>query len=102
MKTIVMRILLGPWIYVETALEGGRVLTVEPDQHHCWMSHKTGKDGQLWRLEYDGCLRNKAHMDKCLGLETHTTGGGVYLQVEQGIDSQRWKYENKYLVNLVG
>merc|ERR1712117_235603 len=90
----------GPWIYVETALEGGRVLTVEPDNHHCWMAHKQGKDGQLWRIEHDGCLRNKAHMDRCLGLETHTTGGGVYLQVDEGIDSQKWKYENKYLVNL--
>jgi len=89
-----------PWVYVETALEGGRVLTVEPDNHHCWMAHKQDKDGQLWRLEDNGCLRNKAHMDRCLGLETHTTGGGVYLQVEEGIDSQRWKYENKYIVNL--
>jgi len=41
----------GPWVYVETALEGGRVLTVEPDQHHCWMAHKQGKDTQMWRLE---------------------------------------------------
>jgi len=54
----------------------------------------------MWRLEHDGCLRNKAHMDRCLGLETHTTGGGVVLQPEQGIDSQRWKYENKYIENL--
>jgi len=90
----------GPWMYVETALEGGRVLTVEPDQHHCWMAHKQGKDYQMWRLEAGGCLRNKEHMDRCLGLETHTTGGGVYLQVDEGIDSQKWKYENKYIVNL--
>jgi len=90
----------GPWVYVETALEGGRVLTVEPDQHHCWMAHKQGKDTQMWRLEAGGCLRNKGHMDRCLGLETHTTGGGVYLQVDEDIDSQKWKYENKYIVNL--
>ena len=55
----------------------------------------------MWRLEHDGCLRNKAHRDRCLGLETHTTGGGVVLQPEQGIDSQRWKFENKYIENLV-
>lgn len=60
-----------------------------------------GKDYQMWRLEAGGCLRNKEHMDRCLGLETHTTGGGVYLQVDEGIDSQKWKYENKYIVNLV-
>jgi len=54
----------------------------------------------MWRLEAGGCLRNKEHMDRCLGLETHTTGGGVYLQVDEGIDSQKWKYENKYIVNL--
>jgi len=90
----------GPWVYVETFLEGERVLTVQPDGRHVWMSHKQGKDKQMWRLEHDGCLRNKAHMDRCLGLETHTTGGGVVLQPEQGIDSQRWKYENKYIENL--
>ena len=41
-------------MYVETALEGGRVLTVEPDQHHCWMAHKQGMnviDFIKWELE---------------------------------------------------
>ena len=77
---------------METALEGGRVLTTEPDQHHCWMQHKHSDvpDYQLWRLEANGCLRNKKHMDKCLGLETHTTGGGVYLQADEGLPSQQW------------
>ena len=44
-------------MYVETALEGGRVLTVEPDQHHCWMAHKQGMnviDFIKWELEVIG------------------------------------------------
>ena len=89
-------------MYVETALEGGRVLTVEPDNRHCWMAHKQNNDMQMWRLEDNGCLRNKAHMARCLGLESHTNGGQVYLQIDEGIDSQKWKYESKYIVNLVG
>ena len=28
-----------------------------------------GLESQLWRIENEGCLRNKAHMDKCLELE---------------------------------
>ena len=85
---------------METALSGGRVLTVEPDHHHCWMSHKTGKDNQLWRLEDNGCLRSKHHQDRCLGLETHTTGGGVYLQEDEGIPSQQWWFVQQVRTTL--
>ena len=87
---------------METALSGGRVLTVEPDHHHCWMSHQTGKDNQLWRLEASGCLRSKQHQDRCLGLETHTTGGGVYLQEDEGIPSQQWWFVKQVRTTLPG
>ena len=91
----------GAWHYVETALSGGRVLTVEPDQHHCWMSHKTGQGTQLWRLEDNGCLRSRHHKDMCLGLETHTTGGGVYLQKDEGLPSQQWWFVQQVRMALM-
>ena len=64
------------------------------------MSHKTGKDNQLWRLEDSGCLRSKQHEDRCLGLETHTTGGGVYLQEDEGIPSQQWWFVQQVRTTL--
>merc|ERR1712002_906909 len=64
----------APWVYIETMLEGGTVLTVEPDGSHVWMSHKHGKDNQLWRLEESGCLRVKSHMDRCLGIGDNAQG----------------------------
>ena len=93
---------LEKWVYIETMLEGGRVLTVEPDKHHVWMHGKTGNDNQMWRLEDNGCLRNKAHMDRCLGTVEHIVGSGLDLQIDGGgIGSQQWRYKDKYLVNLV-
>ena len=63
---------------------------MEPDHHHTWMSHKSGHDYQLWRLEANGCLRSKKYEDKCLGLETHSNGGQPYLQDDEGLPSQQW------------
>ena len=95
-------VFLEKWVYIETMLEGGRVLTVEPDKHHVWMHGKTGNDNQMWRLEDNGCLRNKAHMDRCLGTVEHIVGSGLDLQIDGGgIGSQQWRYKDKYLVNLV-
>ena len=66
------------------------------------MAHQTGKDNQLWRLEDSGCLRSKQHQDRCLGLETHTTGGGVYLQEDEGIPSQQWWFVQQVRTTLPG
>merc|ERR1712066_841648 len=90
-----------PWQYIETMLEGGRVLTVEPDKRHIWMAHKQHAAGyQMWRLEDNGCLRNKEHMDRCLGIDGHNSGSGVSLQIDNDLLIHHWKYEDKYLVNL--
>ena len=60
------------------------MLTVLPSLN-CQMNAKAGgllhDSKQLWRHEASGVLRSKAHRGKCLGLETHTTGGTVMLQV---------------------
>ena len=60
------------------------MLTVLPSLN-CQMNAKAGgllhDSKQLWRLEASGVVRSKAHRGKCLGLETHTTGGTVMLQV---------------------
>ena len=80
-----------PWRYIETKLSGGRVLTVADDRSHLWMFEKKGQDKQFWRLEDNGCLRNKAHDKKCLGLDRNTVGG---IPVLGGLDnSQGWKYK---------
>jgi len=71
------------------------------------MFEKKGQDKQFWRLEDNGCLRNKAHDEKCLGLDRNTVGGIPVLEkVFGGLDnSQRWKYkeiifsEYGYIVN---
>ena len=92
----------GPWQYIETMLEGGRVLTVEPDKHHVWMAHKQHAAGyQMWRLEDNGCLRNMQHMDRCLGIVGHSSGSGLELQIDNDLPIHHWKYEDKYIVNLV-
>ena len=64
------------------------------------MSHKTGKGTQLWRLEDNGCLRSRHHKDMCLGLETHTTGGGVYLQKDEGLPSQHWWFVKQVKIKM--
>merc|ERR1712156_207065 len=90
-----------PWQYIETMLEGGRVLTVEPDKHHVWMAHKQHAAGyQMWRLEDNGCLRNMEHMDRCLGIVGHASGSGLELQIDNDLAIHHWKYEDKYIVNL--
>ena len=92
----------GSWQYIETMLEGGRVLTVEPDKHHVWMAHKQHAAGyQMWRLEEGGCLRNMEHMDRCLGIVGHSSGSGLELQIDNDLPIHHWKYEDKYIVNLV-
>ena len=83
-------------------LEGGRVLTVEPDKHHVWMAHKQHAAGyQMWRLEESGCLRNMEHMDRCLGIVGHSSGSGLELQIDNDLPIHHWKFEDKYIVNLV-
>ena len=74
-------------------------MTVRPDGTYLYMHGKDhAHDNQLWRLEYNGCLRNKKYMDYCL-----TSAGGVELQMEHEIleEKQRWKFENGYLVTKV-
>ena len=78
------------------------MLTVEPDKHHVWMAHKQHAAGyQMWRLEESGCLRNMEHMDRCLGIVGHSSGSGLELQIDNDLPIHHWKFEDKYIVNLV-
>jgi len=93
----------APWVYIETMLEGGTVLTVEPDGSHVWMSHKHGNDNQLWRLESSGCLRVKSHMDRCLGIGDNAQGSVPSLYIDDNLDIEHWKYtEDFYMENQGG
>ena len=97
-------IIVAAWMYIETMLDGGTVISVEPDKTHIFMQHKHGRDSQMWRLEHDGCLRNKAHMDRCLGIGDNAQGAVPSLyKDEELLDIERWKYTNDYyLENLAG
>merc|ERR1712142_971947 len=91
------------WMYIETMLEGGTVISVEPDKTHIWMQHKHGRDDQMWRIEHDGCLRNKAHMDRCLGIGDNAQGSVPSLYLDNGLDIEHWEYtEDFYVENLGG
>ena len=62
------------------------------------MVEKKGENKQLWRLEEwnGGCLRNKAHMLKCLGMGEVTVGGVPGLEFDLGVQltpNLRWKYQ---------
>ena len=65
------------------------------------LSFPLGLETQLWRLENEGCLKNKAHMDKCLELEHHIDGALVVLKPETGLDIQKWTFDNNFIVNKV-
>ena len=83
-------------------LEGGTVLTVEPDGSHVWMQHKHGKDNQLWRFENSGCLRSKSHMDRCLGIGDNAQGAIPSLYLDNGLDIEHWTYTDDFYIENLG
>ena len=59
-------------------------------------------DGELWRLEPDGCLKNKEAPGKCLALEGAKQGAPMRMRDPTGTDEQVWHYTNdKYLKSNV-
>jgi len=94
----------GRWFYIMTELEGGRVIRLMPDHHSIEMYGKGEYDssGQLWRLESNGCLRNKDVDGKCLAIEGSKQGALVYMHDETGTDEQVWRYtDDKYIQSAV-
>ena len=89
-------------MYIETMLEGGTVLSVEPDGSHAWMRHKHGWDDQLWRIEHSGCLRVKSHMDRCLGIGDNAQGAVPSLYLDNGLDIEHWVYTDDYYIENLG
>ena len=87
-----------------TELEGQRVLRLMPDHHVVEMYGKGEYDssGQYWRLESNGCLRNRDVEGKCLAIEGSKQGALVFMHDETGTDEQFWRYtEDKYLQSKV-
>ena len=87
---------IDPWTYIETYLEGGQVLSLRYDGSHVVMWGKDGSDYELWRLDYNGCLRNRKYPNYCLG-------SGLTLHIEHEIleEQQRWSFNNGYLQTKV-
>ena len=82
---------IEPWSYIETHLDGGKVLSVRYDGSHVVMWGKSsGSDleYELWRLENNGCLRNKKYPNKCLG-----TGAQLHTEHDFLQKSQKWTFE---------
>jgi hypothetical protein len=87
-----------------TELEGERVLRLMPDHHMVEMYGKDeyGSSGQHWRLEPNGCMRNRNVEGKCLAIEGSKQGALVFMHDETGTDEQFWRYtDDKYLQSKV-
>jgi len=91
------------WFYLETALEGGRVLTTLAGDRYCNMQGKhENDDHQLWRLKADGCLTNKHHSDRCLEVEGVHEGASLGLHEANGQHSQQWTWtSDNYIESAV-
>lgn len=77
-----------------TLLEGERVLKMMPGSRDVEMYGKDeyNSDGQLWRIENNGCLRNMGHKTRCLAIEGDSQGARVAMLEETGGDEQNWKF----------
>ena len=87
-----------------TELDGNRCIKLMPDHHSIEMYGKGEyhEDGQHWRLESNGCLRNKDVDGKCLAIEGAKQGALVYMHDATGNDDQVWRYtSDKYLQSPV-
>ena len=76
-------------------MDGGKVLSARYDGTHVVMWGKrygSDREYELWRLENNGCLRNKKYPKKCLG-------SGVQLRTEHDFlqSDQKWKFDEGIL-----
>ena len=87
-----------------TELSGERALRLMPDHNSVEMYQKGAYDskGQYWRIESNGCLRNREIEGKCLAVEGFMVGAFVSMQDESRANEQTWEYTNdKYLQSKV-
>ena len=78
-----------------TSLEGERVLTLMDDLTSVLMYGKRDRIGQLWRIESNGCLRNKeiGAIGRCLTIDgSHAHKDHVYMDWYNGQDNQHWEF----------
>merc|ERR1712243_337377 len=90
----------GQWYYMETLLQGGKVLTLMPDRQ-VRMHSKHHEQHQEWRLKTDGCLVNKAEPKLCLALEGNIEGSLLSMHEANGLESQKWKWKTNYLESYI-
>merc|ERR1711934_874736 len=89
----------GEWYYLETYLEGGRVLSLM--NRHCVMAGNHHDDHQKWRLKADGCLENKSKPGMCLAVEGNIEGALLSLHEANGMESQKWKHKDNYFESYI-
>merc|ERR1711963_290504 len=92
------------WFNVITQLEGDRkgskMLRMMPEDLSVKMFGE-GETGQLWKIEPNGCLRNKELNTSCHALadEGDTL---IYMKEETGKDDQHWSYtDDNYLESKI-
>ena len=88
-------IFIEPWSFIETHLDGGKVLSARYDGTNLVMwgkSHGSDREYELWRLENNGCLRNKKYPKKCLG-----TGAQLHTEHEYLEADQKWNFKEGIL-----
>merc|ERR1719228_1740751 len=90
----------GQWYYMETQLQGSKVLTLMPDRQ-VRMHSKHHDDHQKWRLKDDGCLVNKAEPKLCLALEGNIEGSLLSMHEANGAESQQWTYKDDFFENKI-
>ena len=87
------------WYHIETLLEGGRYLTLMGDHRNVEMFGRNEHSGQLWRIEGNGCLRNKKTPTRCLAILGDYQGAPLEMLEGNGQDEQHWTFtDDNYIV----
>ena len=87
------------WYHIETLLEGGRYLTLMDDHRNVEMYGRNERLGQLWRIEGNGCLRNRNHPTRCLAILGDYQGAPLEMLEGNGQDEQHWTFtDDNYIV----
>ena len=85
----------GNWFYIMTELTGDKSLRLMPGHTSIQMYGKGeyNDQGQYWRLEANGCLRNMEAKAKCLTIHGSYDGALVSMKDESNSDQQVWRYQ---------
>ena len=74
-------------------------MTMMLDARSILMYGKDHHSGQHWRIDGNGCLRNKEHPTRCLAILGDNEGTTVGMQeCECDLNVQNWEYKSDHSV----